>query len=79
MKFTEEVFFRANQREFIDSLEQRTRLDLIRYVRDTQPDDCLTCMFYKAYPGKGECAIGYDSEIELRMKDKLCPVGGGVL
>ena len=79
MKLTEEVFFRANQREFIDSLDQRTRLDLIRAVRDTKPDDCFTCMFYKAYPGKGECAIGYDCEIEIRMKDKLCPVGGGVL
>lgn len=80
MKLTEEVYFKANQRTFIDSLDQRTRLDLIRSVRDGQPDDCLTCLFYKSYPGRGECAIGYDSEINVpKMRDKLCPVGGNDL
>lgn len=77
MKFTEEVYFKANQRDFIESLDQETKRALIWSVVDSHPDDCLTCLFYKSFPGKGECAIGYDTEIDVRMRDKICPVGGG--
>ena len=79
MKLTEDVFFMANQRDFVESLDQETKRALIWSVVDSHPDDCLTCLFYKSCPGKGECAIGYDTEIDVpKMRDKICPVGEGL-
>ena len=77
-----ENLMRANEKDYVDSLPAQTRQELIKAARDIEPEDCLQCIFFKWLENEDgtvrqSCALGYDSEIDLRMRDKLCPVGGG--
>lgn len=78
MRLTVENFKRANSAEYIKNLPAETRQALIRSIREGRPEDCMQCMFFKAGYGDlaDSCALGYDSEIDVKMRDKLCPVSG---
>ena len=75
---TFENFRRANSAEYVRGLPAETRRALIKSIRESRPEDCLQCMFFKAgfRDQADSCALGYDSEINVKMRDKLCPVSG---
>lgn len=82
MKLTHEDFFHANSSEYLSRLPEAKKQALIEDVRLGQPHDCMECLFFKwiendRHEMQESCALGYDNEIRIRMKDKLCPVGGG--
>jgi hypothetical protein len=81
-RITHEDFMNANSTEYINSLPESKKQSLIETVRLGQPTDCMECLFFKwiendRHEMQESCALGYDNEIQMRMKDKLCPVGGG--
>ena len=80
-KLTHEDFMQANSAEYLSKLPEAKKQALIEDVRLGRPTDCMECLFFKWIENdrnelQESCALGYDNEIQMRMKDKLCPVGG---
>jgi hypothetical protein len=74
---THDDYMQANSKEYVDKLPRAKRDELIRSIREGRPDDCMSCLFFKwTDDGRQTCALGYDEEIDLRMRDKMCPIGG---
>lgn len=81
VKLTADDFFRANDREFMDSLDPEKRDAMISVERRTDPENCCECGFYKVVMNRngskicGECAL--DEEIMITDDAKrsfYCPL-----
>lgn len=80
-RLTHDDFFYANSVEYLSKLPEAKKQALIETTRLGKPTDCMECIFFKwiendRHEMQESCALGYDNEIQMRMKDKLCPVGG---
>ena len=76
---THENLMRANERDYVLNLPADTRKELVQTTREGRPSDCMECIFFKWIEDernelRESCALGYDSELHIRMKDKICPV-----
>ena len=81
MTLTHEDYMRANEKAYLAVLPMGKKQELVRTVRAGNPEDCMQCLFFKWLETpdgmRQSCAMGYDSEIDQKMQDKVCPVGGG--
>lgn len=81
IKLTADDFFRANQREFMDSLEPEKRDLMICLERRSEPECCNECGFFRIVKGTGdggirmECAIDADIRITDGLERQFsCPL-----